>query len=68
MTADNLPAHPSCKDCRYQLRRKGECRYNPPVVGCGWPFVKDSDWCGRFLPFEDDPRTFLRLKPTEEKP
>lgn len=48
----------------------GECRLNPPViVGCaggpadgGWPFVRDTDWCGHW----DDGANFSDQRPRIE--
>ena len=43
----------ACKNCRYfmpspRTEEAGYCRYNPPNSQGSWPYIRITDWCGKF--------------------
>ena len=55
-----------CSQCKFfqpskfNNNNQNECRFDPPRVASHeawtdrWPYVKDSDWCGKGQPNERD--------------
>ncbi len=38
-----------CGKCVYYHAAEEQCRFNPPVPNSGFPLVKETDWCGRYM-------------------